>query len=186
MVHRDIKPANIFICRYGRETDFVKVLDFGLVKRVGRQLPQEPELTDVGSFAGTPTYAAPEAIVGDRDAVDPRSDIYSLGCVAYWLLTGHTVFEAPSSLAMLVQHVREKPDAPSRHSEFEVPRELDDLILRCLEKDKTQRPASAEDLDARLTAIRFEQPWTRQRARDWWDLHVPASGLLELDAEFAK
>ncbi len=175
MVHRDIKPANIFICRYGRETDFVKVLDFGLVKHIGRQKPQEAELTEVGLFAGTPACAAPEAVVGERGAVDPRSDIYSLGCVAFWLLTGTTVFSAPTSLALLVQHVKEQPDPPSRRAELEIPQELDRLILRCLEKDKAARPASVEQLDTLLAEVPLERPWTRQRARDWWDLHLPAS-----------
>lgn len=175
IVHRDIKPGNIFICRYGRETDFVKVLDFGLVKRLGPQSPKEPELTQMGSFAGTPAYTSPEGVLPDRGAVDPRSDIYSLGCVAFWLLTGHTVFDAATSLAMLVQHVKQDPDPPSRHTEFEVPHQLDELILQCLDKDKLARPNDCEELAARLKAIPFEQPWTRERAREWWELHHPAA-----------
>lgn len=181
MVHRDIKPANIFICRYGLETDFVKVLDFGLVKRLGRQSPQEPDLTGVGVFAGTPAYASPEGVLNEGDPVDARSDIYSLGCVAYWLLTGRTVFEADTSLAMLVQHAKQQPDPPSQHSEFEIPPDLDRLILQCLEKDRAARPASAEELEASLQAVPFEQPWTRQRAQEWWDLHGPDAVPLVSD-----
>jgi serine/threonine-protein kinase len=182
MVHRDIKPANIFICRYGRETDYVKVLDFGLVKHFGRQSAEETDLTEVGSFAGTPACAPPEVVMGNRDAVDPRSDIYSLGCVAFWLLTGHTVFDAPTSLAMLVQHVKQRPDPPSQHTELQVPEDLDALILRCLEKDQAARPASADEVDARLAEVRFEQPWTRERSAVWWDLHFPA-GTTEAELE---
>ncbi len=173
IVHRDIKPANIFICRYGRETDFVKVLDFGLVKRLGPQSPQEPELTQMGSFAGTPAYTSPEGVMADRGDVDPRSDIYSLGCVAFWLLTGQTVFEASTSLAMLVQHVKQSPDPPSRHTEFRVPEKLDELILQCLSKDKMARPSDCEMLEAAFRDLPLERSWTRERAREWWDVHVP-------------
>jgi serine/threonine-protein kinase len=185
MVHRDIKPANIFICRYGRESDFVKVLDFGLVKRLGRQSAHERDLTDIGSFAGTPAYAPPEGVLADRKAVDARSDLYSLGCVAFWMLTGHTVFDARTPLAMLVKQAKETPDPPSRHSEFVVPQELDTLILECLAKDRTARPSSAEQMEERLAAIRCEGAWTRQRARDWWDLHVPSVTVFTPPAEGA-
>ncbi len=174
MVHRDIKPSNIFVCRYGREHDFVKVLDFGLVKHVGKAFEREPELTEVGTFAGTPAYGSPESVTADRAAIDARSDIYSVGCVAYWLLTGRTVFDAPTSVAMLVQHVKQEPDPPSMHTELEVPRELDELILTCLRKDKVERPASVEVVDARLSDLELRQPWTQERARQWWDLHLPS------------
>jgi serine/threonine-protein kinase len=172
MVHRDIKPANIFVCRYGREHDFVKVLDFGLVKHVGQAAARETELTEAGLFAGTPAYSSPEAAT-DGDPIDARSDIYSLACVAFWLLTGRTVFDAPTALAMLVHHVRQEPSPPSKYAELEVPSELDDLILECLRKDKSERPESAEVLDARLGAIAAGNSWTQERAREWWDLNHP-------------
>ncbi len=174
MVHRDIKPANIFICRYGREYDFVKVLDFGLVKHVGEEATRRPELTEVGIFAGTPAYGSPEAITGDRDSIDSRSDIYALGCVAYWLLTGRTVFDAETAMMMLVQHVRQSPDPPSKRTELEVPPALDQLILECLRKDKAGRPRSIDVLDARLAAIDSGATWSPAVARQWWDLHLPA------------
>ncbi len=177
MVHRDIKPANIFICRYGLEYDFVKVLDFGLVKYVGDEMPRGPELTDVGIFAGTPAYGSPEAVTGDRGAIDARSDIYSLGCVAYWLLTGRTVFDAPTPMMMLVQHVRQPPERPSGQTELAVPPALDELILECLRKDKAERPQSVAVLDARLAAVDSGAAWTQTQARQWWDLHRPAGAL---------
>ncbi len=181
MVHRDIKPANIFICRYGREYDFVKVLDFGLVKHVGDEAARRPELTEVGVFAGTPAYGSPEAITGDRGAIDARSDVYALGCVAYWLLTGRTVFEAETAMLMLVQHVRQPPEPPSRHTELAVPPALDELVLECLRKDKAERPRTVDVLDARLGAIDSGAAWTQTQAREWWDLHLPA-GAPNLDS----
>jgi serine/threonine-protein kinase len=173
LVHRDIKPANIFLCRHGQDLDFVKVLDFGLVKRAGERGRRDVKLTEVGAFAGTPAYGSPEGAAGEGEEVDPRSDLYSLGCVAFWLLTGRTVFRADTPMLMLVQHIHQEPAPPSQHTELEVPAELDQLVLDCLRKDKTERPPSAEIVDARLAAIRVEQPWTRDRARNWWDRHEP-------------
>ena len=173
IVHRDIKPGNIFICRYGLDHDFVKVLDFGLVKHVGEESRRDLELTDVGVFTGTPAYGSPEAATADRAAVDARSDIYSLGCVAYWLLTGHTVFEAETSVMMLIQHVKEEPARPSQRTELMIPAGLDDLVLECLRKDKAARPESTELVEAKLAAVDFAETWTAARARQWWDLHLP-------------
>lgn len=116
----------------------------------GQASEREPELTEGGIFAGTPAYGSPEAATSEGKAVDARTDIYSLGCVAYWLLTGRTVFDAPTSLMMLVQHVPQEPHPPSKYPELEVPPELDALILECLRKDKAERPGSADLLDARL------------------------------------
>jgi serine/threonine-protein kinase len=173
IVHRDIKPGNIFICRYGLEHDFVKVLDFGLVKHIGEESRRDLELTEVGMFTGTPAYGSPEAATADRDSVDARSDIYSLGCVAYWLLTGRTVFEAATSVMMLVQHVKEEPARPSQRTELTVPSDLDDLVLACLQKDRTERPEATEIVEAKLAAIDFADPWIEARAQQWWDLHLP-------------
>jgi len=173
LVHRDIKPANIFLCRYGQDVDFVKVLDFGLVKRAGEQSRRDVKLTEVGAFAGTPAYGSPEGAAGEGDEVDARSDLYSLGCVAYWLLTGHTVFEATSPMLMLVQHINKEPEPPSKLSELDIPPALDEVILSCLEKDKAERPASAEELDARLGAIDLGKTWSADRARQWWERHRP-------------
>ena len=108
------------------------------------------------------------------DPVDGRTDIYSLGCVAFWLLTGRTVFEATTPMQMLIHHVNDEPQPPSRSTELPVPADLDDVVLECLRKDRTRRPHSAEDLAARLEAIRFERPWTEGRAKAWWDQHRPA------------
>jgi len=175
IVHRDVKPANLFLCRYGQDLDFVKVLDFGLVKRAGAPSRRDVKLTAVGTFAGTPAYGSPEGAAGEGDEVDPRSDLYSLGCVGYWLLTGRTVFRASSPMLMLVQHIHQQPEPPSRHAELAVPPELDEVILDCLRKDKAERPHSAEILASRLAALGFADDWTPERARQWWEAHRPGS-----------
>lgn len=173
LVHRDIKPANIYLCRLGREVDFAKVLDFGLVKQIAR--PQDSHLTQVGTFAGTPAFGSPEAAAGKVDRLGPASDIYSVGCVAYWLLTGETVFKASSAMEMLASHIRDEPLAPSERSEVDLPAEIDEVILRCLEKDPETRIASADELDARLAELQTMHPWPPQEARAWWVMHRPES-----------
>jgi serine/threonine-protein kinase len=184
LVHRDIKPANIFVCRYGLEHDFVKVLDFGLVKATGAST--DVRLTDVGSFAGTPAYGSPESALGENLDVDGRSDLYSLGCVAYWLLTGRTVFDATQPIQMLVQHANQPPDPPSSVTELSIPPELDALVLQLLSKSPEDRPATADETERQLAAIPVATGrWTRERAREWWDTHQPAAeyfGILSLDA----
>jgi serine/threonine protein kinase len=174
LVHRDIKPANILTCRYSREYDFVKVLDFGLVS-LRREVDdgRNPTLTAQGVFGGTPTYLAPE--VAEGQLADGRADLYALGCVAYWLLTGRTVFEGESPLAIMLAHVRERPVPPSRISELGIPPALDDLVLACLEKDPANRPASADELRIRLESCPTVDVWTQEQARQWWDLHRPTA-----------
>jgi eukaryotic-like serine/threonine-protein kinase len=170
LVHRDIKPSNLFLCRTALDGDFVKVLDFGLAKWVhddGRS-----RLTMEQATTGTPAYIAPEAALGQE--VDGRADIYCLACVGYWLLTGSTVFQASQAMAMLLAHINETPQAPSRKSELPVPESLDRLILRCLAKNPAERPAGAEEL-ARLLEECGAQPWTAARARSWWNLRRRAA-----------
>jgi hypothetical protein len=169
LVHRDIKPANIFLCRLGQDFDFVKVLDFGLVKRTGANT--ETHLTQVGTFAGTPAYAPPEMAGAGVDEVDGRADIYSLGCVAYWLLTGRTVFSADNALQMLVKHASEEPKPPSEHTTAPLPEELDAVILQCLAKEPGDRIATAAELSQRLASISWSDPWTDDRAQSWWREH---------------
>jgi serine/threonine-protein kinase len=169
LIHRDIKPANIFVCRLGPDYDFVKVLDFGLVKGAAANLT-DSELTATGATAGTPAYMAPEMAMGNA-GVDGRADLYALGCVAYWMLTGQQVFEGESSIATILKHVRDTPVPPSRRTEIYIPPELESIILSCLEKDPAQRPANAAALSERLSNVRFARLWTCDRARQWWDAH---------------
>jgi serine/threonine-protein kinase len=151
MVHRDIKPANIHIGRVGREHDFVKVLDFGLVKSFAGTSADDPLASVAGMATGTPAYMAPEMVQGE--AVDGRADLYSLGCVAYYLLTGHLVFEGETAIQTAVMHLQQEPVPPSRRTENPVPPALERLVLACLAKTPADRPGSAAELGAELAAL---------------------------------
>jgi serine/threonine-protein kinase len=174
LVHRDVKPANLFLCRYGEDDDFVKVLDFGIAKAV-REPPAEAltAITMPNLVHGTPAFIAPEQALGSPD-VDGRADIYSTGCVAYWLLTGELVFTAETPMKLLMAHINTAPEPPSLRTEIPLPAALDALVLSCLAKEREQRPQSARDLLQRLDAIPLPQRWTATRAREWWDEHLPA------------
>jgi eukaryotic-like serine/threonine-protein kinase len=171
LVHRDIKPANIYVCRMGLEYDFVKVLDFGLVK-VRRRGDRQALTATIEHTTGTPAYMAPEIILGESN-VDRRADVYALGCVAYYLLTGQLVFEADSPMQMLMQHVQAEPVPPSKRTELKIPRELDELVLACLHKDPRQRPQNAEELLAMAWQCKTCDAWNHQTARTWWETHLP-------------
>lgn len=169
LIHRDVKPANLFTCRFGRSTDWIKVLDFGMVKLDTGD--RDPQLTGESVAAGTPAFMSPEQAVGAE--VDARSDLYSLGCVAYWLLTGAPVFAGRTPMETIVQHVKSVPDRPSSRTEIGVPEELDRIILDCLAKSPQDRPASADELERRLSSVPLEREWGADRAREWWSLHLP-------------
>jgi eukaryotic-like serine/threonine-protein kinase len=165
LVHRDIKPANIQVCCMGDYFDFVKVLDFGLVKT---QAPTEDlRLTGPNVVAGTPAYLSPETALGEP--VDRRADIYALGCVAYWMLTGRYVFEVQGALQMVSRHIHTPPEPPSRYSAFMVPHDLEQVVLACLAKRPSDRPQSTRELSDRLGQCDLESPWTREDARRWWE-----------------
>jgi serine/threonine-protein kinase len=171
LVHRDIKPANIFVCRYGEEYDFVKVLDFGIVK-AGHDIPDGGgTLTGENALHGTPAFMAPEQVMGE--AVDGRADIYATGCVAYWLLTGQLVFEAPTQMGLLMHHTRTPPTPPSSRSELPIPPALDRLVLSCLAKDPEDRPQSAKEFSRRLAEVDGADEWSQDRARQWWETVRP-------------
>lgn len=171
LVHRDIKPRNLFACRLGTECDFLKVLDFGLVKTPAGG-GSESHLTREGAAAGTPAFMAPE-IAMSSPHVDGRADIYSLGCVGYWLITGELIFDAPNPLAMVLAHMQSAPEPPSKRTELALPADLETLILQCLEKDPGRRPASAMELDRRLADCSATNDWTPESAREWWSAHFP-------------
>jgi len=171
LVHRDIKPSNIYVCREGLQCDFVKVLDFGLARD---RRPDAVHLTmQTGErLTGTPAYMAPEVIMGATE-VDPRADIYALGCVAYFLLTGQLVFEGTTPMKTLLMHVEEAPVPPSQRAEIVVPPALDALILQCLEKDPRRRPKDAQATLRLVRECRVGAIWNGDVAREWWEAHLP-------------
>ena len=171
LVHRDIKPANLFVCRYGGDCDFVKVLDFGIAKEADHLMETGAiGLTREHGLRGTPAYIAPEQALGGS-GIDGRADIYAVGCVAYFLLTGQLVFTGDTPMAVVVHHAHTLPIPPSERSELPIPPALDRLVLSCLAKNPAERPQSARDLSQRLAAIDGGSPWTDDRAREWWDAH---------------
>jgi serine/threonine protein kinase len=167
LIHRDIKPSNIMVCERGGLYDTVKVLDFGLAKRVAAGRGQ---ITQQGQIGGTPLYIAPERIL-TPDQVDARSDLYSLGCVAFYLLTGQDVFHADSLLGKLNEVLHTPPARPSQTSAVDLPAELENLVVACLQKLPENRPARIDDLTATLQKIAREHPWTQVEARRWWQQH---------------
>ncbi len=166
MVHRDLKPGNIMVCARGGEFDVAKVLDFGLVKHV--ETPQSQEITSTNMVAGTPQYIAPEPL-SDPKMSDPRSEIYSLGAVAYFMLAGRDFVSGGSLAEVLLQVVQAPAKRPSECSDGDIPEELDDLVFRCLAKDPEDRPSSVAQLIAILEGIQPKTPWTQSRAKEWWE-----------------
>jgi serine/threonine-protein kinase len=174
LIHRDIKPANVYVCRLGRDVDFVKVLDFGLVKSQDVGDHTMTAVTTEHVVRGTPAFMSPEQALASRP-LDGRSDIYAIGCLAYWMVTGELVFSGRTAMETLVQHSEMAPVPPSDRTELPIPEAFDRLILDCLQKNPDDRPASADVLATRLAAIATDAPWTPARAREWWDLHHPAA-----------
>jgi len=182
IIHRDIKPSNIFIARLGGLYDFVKVLDFGLAKKLNGA---DGRITESHLFLGTPAYVAPEMIV-DRKHVDPRCDIYMLGCAAFWALTGRPPFLGENDAQLLLEHVRSFPQWPSEVAAEEIPDALERIVMRCLEKRMEDRYANVEELAAALRSVPFEKPWSQAEARIWWQEHLPDAPAEPLTEECAS
>ena len=171
LVHRDIKPANIHLGLVGLRHDFVKVLDFGLVKEVTNVSVEHSLATIPGQMAlGTPAYMAPEMALGEP--VDGRADIYALGCVAYYLITGHLVFESETVFQMIANHLQTAPIPPSERTDRPVSDELERLILKCLAKSPKDRPQSAALLLQALEWIPTDA-WGEEQAAEWWMMKKP-------------
>jgi serine/threonine-protein kinase len=170
LVHRDIKPANIHIGRLGLRHDFVKILDFGLVKSVAKQGENafDSLATAAGTMPGTPAYMAPEMALGEQ--VDGRADIYALGCVCYFLLTGKPVFEVEQGFQAIARHLNVMPAPPSERAGIGIPEELDRAVLACLAKKPDDRPQTATLLQKMLKQVPIE-PWTQEEAVRWWSAH---------------
>ncbi len=165
LVHRDIKPANIFTCAMGMARDFVKVLDFGLVKQI--LTDGLSTLTAEGSIPGSPAFLPPEAAKGQMTA---KADVYALGCVAYWLLTANYVFTGVTALEMMVGHVHMQPKPPSERTHQTIPEDLEMLVLGCLKKDATERPTMKE-VGEKLASLALKYPWSTADAEAWWTAH---------------
>jgi serine/threonine-protein kinase len=173
LIHRDIKPSNILLCRYGLKRDFVKVLDFGLVKSTMRLGEGAADLT-AAAVVGTPAFMPPEVAQPDV-SFDPRSDIYALGCVGYWLLSAKLVFEAATPLQMVLAHVQTPAEPPSARTEMPIPADLERVVMTCLSKDPDDRPQSAEALSLQLDECSMGDRWSEARAAEWWNVHSPST-----------
>ena len=160
------------VCKVALQHDFVKVLDFGLVKPT--QAEDFTHLTVDGVSAGTPGYIAPEIAMGE-ERIDGRADIYTLGCVAYYLLTGSLVFNETSPTAMAVAHVQKAPVPPSQRTELPVSADLEAVVLQCLSKKAADRPASARALIRLLDSCIDAKQWCSEDADAWWRTHLPPS-----------
>ena len=165
LIHRDIKPANIFLCERGGIPDVVKVVDFGLVRDLE---PTAARLTQANVIQGTPLYLSPEAIQAP-DAVDARSDLYGLGAVGYFLLTGTHVFSGATAVEVCAHHLHSSPQPPAERLGRPVPLRLERLVLACLEKDPARRPGSAAEMRDALLGLDDIGAWSESEAREWWE-----------------
>jgi serine/threonine protein kinase len=172
LIHRDIKPANILLTCRGGVCDVVKVVDFGLVK--ARHL-RPPDKASANAVVGTPHFIAPEA-VKEPQAVDARSDLYSLGAVGYWLLTARTLFDSGDVEELLDGQVNDAPKPPSDRVGRPVDADLEAIIMACLSKHAQVRPQSAEAMDAALERCGAAGSWTAQAAEKWWTANLAAIG----------
>ncbi|GAB6165230.1 hypothetical protein JCM19992_12300 [Thermostilla marina] len=170
LIHRDIKPGNIYVTERGGVYDVVKLLDFGLVKPLEESHDDSPELTQDGGITGSPLFISPEQVTGSSEP-DARSDIYSLGAVAYCMLTGRPPFVADKPMQVLISHAKDSPP-PLREWAPHVPEDLERIVLRCLEKDPADRFQSAGELEQALAACEAAGEWNRERAKAWWREHL--------------
>src|SRR5262245_3189302 len=171
LIHRDVKPSNLFLCSCGGDLDVVKMLDFGLSRPAIE--PAGAALTREGLHPGTPGYMAPEQIFGL--AISPATDLYALGCVAYWLLAGAPPFDAYEAGVLLHMHVHSEPPPLSRQARQPIPPRLEALVMSCLAKDPAARPPDADAMRDRLRTAIDGAPWSQAEARAWWRSHPEES-----------
>ncbi len=176
LIHRDIKPSNLILCVRGGVYDWLKVVDFGLVKDLDNDL--DAMSLDAGHIAGTPLYMAPEALI-PQFRHDGRQDIYAIGAVAYYMLTGTHVFGGSDPVAIARAHIKDEPEAPSARMGAAIEPTLEALILRCLEKKPEARPPTAGALARELEACPDAGSWTPSAAQGWWIQHEAELGIPE-------
>ena len=178
LIHRDIKPANIILCERGGVPDFAKVVDYGLVKEITQETGESTKV-----ILGTPAYLPPEAVT-DPGRIGPAFDLYALGCVGYFLLTGRKVFEGKTDVDMCLQHVTQIPKRPSEVAAVHIPTELEDVILKCLAKAPGDRYQSATALAEALAAVPPARDWGVTHARAWWrDFRTAPEPVAKRDTE---
>lgn len=185
LIHRDLKPANIFAARLGGVHDVAKLLDFGLVRQATAEQPQALSLTQEGSFSGSPLYMPPEQAVA-YSAVDARADIYALGAVAYFLLTGQPPFEGRNPIEVILNHAN-KPVTPPSSFVPTIPADLESVVLKCLEKDPADRFQDVVILEGALVACECAGKWTEEMATEWWtDARVGRSSQVSVVGDAPK
>ena len=176
LVHRDIKPENVMVCRYGGAFDFVKILDFGLVKSI--RAPHSRDLTRSLRILGTPLYMAPERLRNPAD-VDARADIYAVGALGYLMLTGRRLFESSDDLELTSKILNDEPPRPSSIAPQPLPEELDLIIVSCVEKKRENRPQRIVDLVEAFDALAADYRWTQREAEAWWTSSAPNTDLAK-------
>ncbi len=169
LIHRDVKPANIVLCNRGGVADLAKVVDFGLVKDI--ETPAEPSLSAANAITGTPLYLAPEALT-DPDSIDGRADLYALGAIGYYLLTGEHVFTGRSVVEICGHHLHSPPPDPSQRLGRALPQDLVDVLLRCLAKDPEGRFGDGRRMRDALLSCRSATTWSLTEATAWWTGNV--------------
>ncbi|MBK7778444.1 MAG: protein kinase [Sandaracinaceae bacterium] len=169
LIHRDIKPANIMLCERGGVADVVKVLDFGLVKRLAPR-DSEKDLSGTDNFAGTPLYLAPESVTNPK-LLDARSDLYSVAAVGYFLLTGTPVFQGKTAVETITQHLKSAPETPSARLGRAIAADLERVLLMALAKAPEGRPESAREFAQMLETCTDAHAWRQQDSRTWWRTH---------------
>jgi serine/threonine-protein kinase len=189
IIHRDIKPANIMLCERGGMPDIVKVVDYGLVKEITQDRQDSQQV-----ILGTPTYVAPEAVT-DPASVGPAGDLYALGCVGYFLLTGKRLFEGKTAVDICIQHVTAKPKPPSEIATLYIQPELEAILMKCLQKKPADRFASAHEMAEALRALPEAKDWDLPDAKLWWrefkareqaDLAASSLSTLTITVDLAK
>ena len=165
LIHRDVKPGNVILCSRGGAPDVAKVVDFGLVRDLAAARPLTETAADL--VTGTPLYLSPEAIT-TPDRLDARADLYALGALGYFLLAGRNAFDGATVVEVCAHHLHTVPDPPSRRLGRPLPRDLEQVLLGCLEKQPERRPQTAAQLIEQLEACACTSEWGERQAREWW------------------